>query len=356
MVSETGPFLFLERSWLNLLASRPDLGLSPADRFDPAAQVLAAAAEAAEATQKFQAGVQRIPTPAEYAFVRLFGLESIDELINLAQPGGQDFPINEIIARFGSDELKGSITSDVLAAEISASVPALLGPPGSNRKASEVLKSLEQSLSEPLKRAQALIAPFKPQPPTPPPVPFADNLQLGVNAQYGADIMGAANKCAMDPAGLAALIDAEAAKNSSGLWDRNSANPTSTARGLTQFLKGTWLQMAVQPWSTLNADAKSKGFVDAKNNRVTDPTSLLKLRFDPGLSITSAAEYAASNLKIVMAKKPDYRGFYDPATSDGKMRLAYLCHHEGAGARRPICVEASRSPTSIFWTAISNAR
>jgi murein DD-endopeptidase MepM/ murein hydrolase activator NlpD len=328
--AETGPFLFLEKSWSNLLASRPDLGLSAADRFDPAMQVLAAAAEATETLQKFQAGVGRPPTPGQYAFVRLFGRESIDELVKVAQPGGLDFPINEISGRFGSEELKGSLTSDALIAEIRANVPSLLGPPGSNRKTSEVLQSLEGSLAGPLTRARDLIGPLQLQPPDQAQKKFAGDLQLGVNAQYAPEITAAANKCNMDPAGLAALIDAEAAKDSSGLWNRNSANPTSTARGLTQFLKGTWLQMAVQTWSTLNTQAKQLGFVD-QNNRVADPVALLKLRFDPALSIMSAAEYAASNLKVVMARGLQYPDFYNPATPDGKMRLAYLCHHEGAG-------------------------
>jgi hypothetical protein len=329
--SETGPFLFLERSWLNLIAERPDLKLSPADRFDPLLQVIAASAEMANTIESFAAAGVRAPTPAEHAFVRLFGSESIDELITLMQPGAPDPLIDDIIASFGAGELKGSIAKEALASEINAAVPALLGPPGVHRKMSEVLGALAAALAAPLARAAAITAPLKPVQPTPSATPFPDNLKLDVNEQYRAAIMAAASRCDIDPAGLAGLIDAEAAKVKSGLWDQNSANPTSSARGLTQFLKGTWLQLAVRSWSTLNAEAKAKGFVDA-NNQVKDSLSLLKLRFDPALSIMSAAEYAASNLKIVTAKPGlNYRGFYDPKSPDGKIRLAYLCHHEGAG-------------------------
>ena len=48
----------------------------------------------------------------------------------------------------------------------------------------------------------------------------------------------------------------------------------------------------------------------------------------------SAAEYAASNLSFVIPRIANIANlprFYNPDTSDGKMRLAYLCHHEGAG-------------------------
>jgi murein DD-endopeptidase MepM/ murein hydrolase activator NlpD len=119
------------------------------------------------------------------------------------------------------------------------------------------------------------------------------------------------------------LIDAEAAKLPSGLWNRDSTNPKSTAVGLTQFLKGTWSQMAKVPWTTLHEVASAR--------RITDAGALLDLRRDPALSIMSAAEYAGSNLKFVMNKNLSYPAFYDPRTSDGKMRLAYLCHHEGPG-------------------------
>ena len=329
--SATGPFLFLERSWAKFLATRPDLGLTVADRFHPEAQILVAVAEAAETEEKFQKAGAPAPTPGQHAFIRLFGRESIDELIELALPNPKDTFIDAVLADLRRLELENSVGQDVLQTEINAAAPALLGPPGARRKASEVLKSLDEALKEPLADAQTAVAAFRPRgPPEQPPAPGpVDNLKLGPNEQYRSAILEAAHKCDLEPGGLAALIDAEAAKKN-GIWDKDSANPSSTARGLTQFLKGTWLQMAVLPETTLNKEAKKQNFVDARN-RVTDPVALLRLRFDPRLSILSAAEYAASNLKIVLAKKPKCPNFYDPATPDGKMRLAYLCHHEGPG-------------------------
>jgi muramidase (phage lysozyme) len=329
--SAAGPFLFMERAWAKIVSSRPDLSVTVANRFDPEAQILVAAAELVETERRFlKAGVPA-PTPGQHAFVRLFGTESVDELIKVLPPNPQDTSIEEILAELRTKVLDDSVGQDVLQTEINAAAPALIGPPGARRMASGVLKSLEDALKQPLANARAAVGALQPRPPPGPPPgpPPLSELNLGPNEQYRQAILEAAHKCNLHPAGLAALIDAEAAKKN-GIWDKESANPTSTARGLTQFLKGTWLQMAVLPGTALNQEAKKFNFVNAKNE-VADQIALLKLRFDPRLSILSAAEYAASNLKIVLAKKPKYPTFYDPATPDGLMRLAYLCHHEGPG-------------------------
>lgn len=331
--SAAGPFLFNEQSWANLIAAVPDLDLSPSDRMSPDHQSEAAAAEAATVADKFRAAaVQAAPTAADLVFVRLFGLSSVPLLIQRAQqPGGDDPLITDVIAKFCSGEMAGTVDPNVLKNELSA-FPGLLGSADAPHKVSEVLQALDTALHPLAPQAQQKVDPLKPEAPTPKPVPqpAAGNLKLGPNEVYRDLILSAAEKCDMDPAGLASLIDAEAAKLKDGTWNRDSRNPTSTAVGLTQFLKGTWTEMAGRSFSTLNKTAKDKGLVDS-NNRIANLGSLLDLRTDPGLSITSAAEYAASNLKFVMNKNPDYRGFYDPKTPDGKMRLAYLCHHEGAG-------------------------
>ena len=287
--------------------------------------------EAAETEEKFQKAGVPAPTPGQHAFIRLFGRESVDELIRLVSPNPQDAFIEDILAELRMKELENSVGTDVLQTEINIAAPAALGPPGARRKASEVLKALEEALNGSLTDAQAAVAALRPHgPPEPLPAPGPiDDLKLGPNEQYREAILEAAHKCDLDPAGLAALIDAEAAKIN-GIWDKDSANPSSSARGLTQFLKGTWLQMAVLAGTTLNLESKKLNFVDGRN-RVVDPIALLRLRFHPRLAIMSAAEYAASNLKIVLAKKPKCPAFYDPNTPDGKMRLAYLCHHEGPG-------------------------
>jgi hypothetical protein len=328
----TGPFRFMQESWAAIIAAAPDLDLSPADRFFPYKQPAAAAAEIAATIQKFEAAQARAPTVAEHAFVRLFGRQSADLLTQKAkQPALPDPPIEPLIAAF-SAELRGSVTPDALIADISAAHANLLGPPGARLTVFVILQAVTTALQQSLTRARSLLAPLLPTLPQARPIPagIAGNLKLDVNEVYRDEIIAAATKCAMDPAGLAALIDAEADKLANGQWDRNSRNPTSTAVGLTQFLKGSWIDMATRAATTLNQTGKQRGFVD-NNNRVTNSGDLLALRTDPALSIMSAAEYAASNLSFVIPRITKFPGFYDPSTPDGKMRLAYLCHHEGTG-------------------------
>jgi murein DD-endopeptidase MepM/ murein hydrolase activator NlpD len=331
--SAAGPFLFNEKVWDNLVAEIPDLGLAPSHRLWPDRQPAAAAAEAADIAQKLQdAGSEQGPTAAELVFVRFFGRSSVRVLIDRRKAAGEDPFIEDVITNFCSQELAGCVSKDLLASEIAASHPELLTSANVPRKVSGVLQALIAALQPLLTQAKKVVQPLQPEAPGPeshePPV--VGNLSLGVNKIYQNEILAAATKCDMDPAGLSSLIDAEAAKLADGIWNRDSRNPKSTAVGLTQFLKGTWIQMATLSQTTLNKAAKERGFVDG-NDRVTNLAALLDLRTDPALSIISAAEYAASNLKFVVRKNPPYRGFYDPGTPDGKMRLAYLCHHEGAG-------------------------
>src|SRR5262249_56229296 len=104
------------------------------------------------------------------------------------------------------------------------------------------------------------------------------NLDLGVNEQFRPLIIEAAERTGVLPFCLAALIDIEAAKNQ-GVWDVNSQNPNSTARGLTQFIRGTWLDMARRTRTFLNAVAQPRGFLDAAGN-ITNEAALLDLRAD----------------------------------------------------------------------------
>ncbi|MEA2887616.1 MAG: N-acetylmuramoyl-L-alanine amidase [Bradyrhizobium sp.] len=329
----TGPFRFIQESWPALISGTPDLALNPADRLFPYEQPAVAAAEMAATAEKFATAQARLPNVAEHAFVRLFGRLSIDLLAQRAkQPASPDPSIDTIVASFSAQELGGKVTPEALVADISAAHTDLLGPPGARRTVSAVLQALATALEASVARARTLLAPLQPVLPPPREIPagIAGNLKLDVNDVYRDEIMAAATKCAMDPAGLAALIDAEADKLANGQWNRNSRNPTSTAVGLTQFLKGSWIDMATRAATTLNQTAKQRGFVD-NNNRVTNSGDLLALRTDPALSIMSAAEYAASNLSFVIPRITKFPGLYDPSTPDGKMRLAYLCHHEGTG-------------------------
>ena len=80
-------------------------------------------------------------------------------------------------------------------------------------------------------------------------------------------------------AALAALIDAEAAKITSGpdkgRWDAQSFNSASGATGLTQFLRGTWMDHARNGTTLLNKVAKDKGLVTALDGIVSGRDSEL---------------------------------------------------------------------------------
>ena len=73
-------------------------------------------------------------------------------------------------------------------------------------------------------------------------------LNLGINEIYLQPILKASGITHIDAAALAALIDAEADKITSGpnrgQWNRNCLNSSSGAGGLTQFLRSTWIAHA----------------------------------------------------------------------------------------------------------------
>lgn len=153
-------------------------------------------------------------------------------------------------------------------------------------------------------------------------------LVLGVNDVYRPHLLLAEERTEIDAAAIAAVINAEAAKLPSGEWDRNSKASTSSAAGLTQFLAATWLGEAKKNRTYLNEHAKGQGFVTAGNAIAPgSEDKLLRLRFDPEMSIVAAAEYGASNLKALIAE-----GLVDDETGDDeKAQFIYLAHHEGLG-------------------------
>lgn len=164
--------------------------------------------------------------------------------------------------------------------------------------------------------------------PTPDP---GEALDLGVNEVYRSPLLKAQEITGIDAAALAALIDAEASKIASGprkgQWNGKAFNASSKAAGLTQFLESTWRDHARRPATLLNKVAKEKGLVTALDAIVTGKENdLLALRFDPECSIVSAAEYGVANLQTL-----DKKGLVPTAMDDdGKARLMYLAHHEGA--------------------------
>lgn len=161
-----------------------------------------------------------------------------------------------------------------------------------------------------------------------------NQLDLGVNEVYRRHLLKAQEITGIDAASLAALVDAEAGKKSSGIWNAEARNPRTSASGLTQFLKGTWLDLARKSSTLLNQVGKARGLITNLNAVASGrdkQRKLLDLRFDPEYSIVSAAEYGLENLKTLV------RAGVIPAeaSDDDKARFMYLAHHEGpSGAIR----------------------
>jgi hypothetical protein len=157
-------------------------------------------------------------------------------------------------------------------------------------------------------------------------------LVLGINDSYRAAIETAQQRTGIDGSAIAALIDAEAAKIKSGtdkgMWDKSSYNNSSGAAGVTQFLASTWFGHAQIAAHLLNERGKALGLISNKDKIVSGKKDdLLKLRFDPLLSIVSAAEYGIDNL-AALSKAGVLPG---AMTDDQRARYMYLAHHEGPG-------------------------
>jgi LysM repeat protein len=168
-------------------------------------------------------------------------------------------------------------------------------------------------------------------PPPPPPAggtgdPFGpDNLLLVANEEFADHIKEAAQSTGMTCQTVAAIINAEAAKEKSGRWNPNSKASTSSASGLTQFLDATWRGEAKRRGGLLNTEAKALGVISA-SNAIVDDAKLMRLRFDPRLSILAGADFARNNLAAMKAAGV-IGSKVDPA---GLAKLAYIAHHEGA--------------------------
>ena len=166
------------------------------------------------------------------------------------------------------------------------------------------------------------------------PAPAEDDLVLGPNDRYRAALLQAQSITNIDAAALAALIDAEAAKISggpdAGVWDAKSSNASTSAGGLTQFLESTWCDMACRPGKVLNKAARQNNMVTGNNQVVANMRKgLLALRFDPTMSIVTAAEYGADNLSALIKDQLVDSSIGD----DDRAWHIYLAHHEGlAGA------------------------
>jgi hypothetical protein len=150
---------------------------------------------------------------------------------------------------------------------------------------------------------------------------------LGVNARHEASLNAAAARTGIPAAALAAIVDAEAAKDRDGGWKAYSRNPRSSAAGLGQFLSGTWQSEAERPGTWLNGEAKARGWLTESGKVARGARSeLLALRYDPAASIQATADYARGNLDRLRRA-----GVAIGDGMEGVAHAAYLGHHLGVG-------------------------
>lgn len=150
---------------------------------------------------------------------------------------------------------------------------------------------------------------------------------LGPNARHADALNAAAARTGVPAAAIAAIIDAEAAKAHDGRWNSASRNPRSSAAGLGQFLKATWVGEAESRGSWLNARAGASGWLDGVGRvRPESREALLALRFDSEASIQATADFARGNLDRLRRS-----GIAIGAGAEEQARLAYLSHQLGAG-------------------------
>ena len=144
---------------------------------------------------------------------------------------------------------------------------------------------------------------------------------------HSSSFESASRRSGVPAASLAAIIDAEAAKTKDGNWDPHSRNPLSSAAGLGQFLKGTWVALAEKPGSWLNETASQRGWLNAAGRvRSAARSELLSLRFDANASIQSVADLARQNLAGLQRA-----GIRIGTDVESVSRAAYIGHHLGLG-------------------------
>jgi len=154
--------------------------------------------------------------------------------------------------------------------------------------------------------------------------------------RYSNIILEASRKKKLKPYFIAAILNAEAA-TVNGCWSPGSANTGSSARGLTQFLGGTWLLYAKKHGSYINVKASEKGWIKGKKTTnklgvakvkytVVNKLEVLNMRYDPECSIYTGIEYAVDNLNTL--KSTGYP--IDKLGEGDQAKIAYLAHHLGS--------------------------
>lgn len=143
----------------------------------------------------------------------------------------------------------------------------------------------------------------------------------------------------------------------------NAKAESSSAAGLYQFTKSTWLDTLDR-----HGSAHGLGWADAaiQGGRVRDPAlrqQVLALRFDPDASARMAAELASDNrdfLRGVLGREPDapelYMAHFLGADGAGRFLTAMAANPaqsaaalfpEAAGANKAIFYDASGQPRSL---------
>lgn len=185
------------------------------------------------------------------------------------------------------------------------------------------LLAAEGALAPPAAEATGAVAP----PPETASSESAPLSGLGANTRYADTLQAAATRVGIPAPALAAIIDAEAARNRDGSWNPLSRNSRSSAAGLGQFLSGTWLDMARTPGTWLNAQAKARGLVDSAGHIAQSARAdLLAMRYDPAASIQAIADYAHGN--IARLRKS---GIAIGDQAQDVAQAAYIGHHLGPG-------------------------
>ncbi len=187
--------------------------------------------------------------------------------------------------------------------------------------------------------------------------PNADDLYLGVNNVYRDWVKKAATRSGLMPQAVAAVMNAEAAKDKTGKWEPNSKSSKSSATGMTQFLDASWIGEAVRNGTYLHDKCVKEGWLSQDDKgawrfKKSDATfltapglerklrklltgrrkssdknlqKLLNLRYEPEFAIMAAMDYAKANLANLAG-----RGYaVDSLNEVEKARIMYLCHHLG---------------------------
>jgi len=258
--------------------------------------------------------------------------------------------------------------------------------------------------------------------------PNLENLRLGPNAKYRDVIISAGKRSGFSPQSIAAIMNAEAATitkttvipvldkktkkpvlekdgaqkktkkitENTGEWDPHFASSKSSARGMTQFLDASWVDMALTDGTFLNDRVKKENWMTTgsytvkqgkkmleketpafkcSDGRLVTRTlkrslvqvlssspnitaratasdanlqKLLDLRYVAEYAINTAVDYGRQNLKGL--KDADFK--LDGLSDGDKAKLIYLTHHLGlSDAKKFIRNTITADTAKILLTA-----